>query len=317
MDRTAEGKGGKLLRTALCTAALISVFVMTAASERVSAGVTSAMKLCVKSLIPAIFPFLVLNGILVRCGFPEKAGKIIGAPVSFLFGIDRSLAAAVVTGFLCGFPAGAAAADGIFASGLCRKEDVGRASLCSSFASPGFMIAGVGVSMLGSARAGIALWLFQAAAVICAGITVNLVSPVKLSGNGYTGIKVTVSPLSAVSAAVKESAESMLGICGSVIFFSVFSGFALSLGSLPAAVRCVIACFFEMTSGTEAAAEMLPPDIAFVAAAWAAGWSGVSVHAQTSLVTGGKTGGRYVAGKALTSLLSALFAAAALKTGLI
>ena len=78
MDRTAEGKGGKLLRTALCTAALVSVFVMTAASERVSAGVTSAMKLCVKSLIPAIFPFLVLNGILVRCGFPEKAGKIIG-----------------------------------------------------------------------------------------------------------------------------------------------------------------------------------------------------------------------------------------------
>ena len=75
MDRTAEGKGGKLLRTALCTAALVSVFVMTAASERVSAGATSAMKLCVKSLIPAIFPFLVLNGILVRCGFPEKAGK--------------------------------------------------------------------------------------------------------------------------------------------------------------------------------------------------------------------------------------------------
>ena len=317
MDKAAEGKGGKLLRTALCTAALVSVFVMTAASERVSAGVTSAMSLCVKSLIPAIFPFLVLNGILVRCGFPEKAGKIIGAPVSFLFGIDRNLAAAVVTGFLCGFPAGAAAANGVSASGLCREEDVGRAALCSSFASPGFMIAGVGVSMLGSARAGIALWLFQAAAVICAGIIFNLVSPVKRAGNRYTGRTVTVSPLSAISAAVKESAGAMLGICGSVIFFSVFSGFVLSLGSLPAAVRCIFACFFEMTSGTAAAAEMLSPDIAFIAAAWAAGWSGLSVHAQTSLVTDGKAGGRYIAGKALTSLLSALFAAAALKTGLI
>ena len=99
--------------------------------------------------------------------------------------------------------------------------------------------------------------------------------------------------------------------------FAASGGLGDVLGSLPAAVRCVIACFFEMTSGTAAAAEMLPPDIAFVAAAWAAGWSRVSVHAQTSLVTGGKTGGRYVAGKALTSLLSALFAAAALKTGLI
>lgn len=317
MNTVTEERRGSLLRNAVCTAAFVAVFVMTAASERVSAGALTAMRLCVSSLIPAIFPFLVLNGILVKCGFPEKLGKLIGSPISALFGIEKSLAAAIVTGFLCGFPAGAAAAEGIFRSGLCREEDVERAALCSSFASPGFMIAGVGITMLGSARAGIALWLFQAAAVICTGMIFNLVSPQKRPGREYTGRSCFLSPLSAISAAVKESAEAMLGICGSVIFFSVFSAFVLSVGAIPSAVRSAIACFFEMTSGTAAAAEILSPGAAFIAAAWAAGWSGLSVHAQTSLVTSGKAGGKYIAGKALTSLISALFAAIALKTGLI
>lgn len=317
MNGTVSEKRKGILYTAVCAASLLSAVVITAASSQVCASVTSAMTLCARSMIPTVFPFLVLNGILIRCGFPEKAGKLLGAPISFLFGVNRSLAAAFVTGLLCGFPAGAAAANGIAEAGLCNENDTERATLCSSFASPGFVIAGIGISMLGSVGAGIALWLFQAAAVVCTGVIFNLISPRNSSAKDSIPSPKNLSPLSAISGSVKEAAGTMLGICGSVIFFSVFSGFVLSLKYLPVAVRCVVAVFFELTSGTAAACEMLSTDIAFIVSAGAVGWSGLSVHAQTSFVTDGKAGGRYLAGKALSSLLSAIFAAAALNLGVI
>lgn len=317
MTGTVKEKRAKLLRTAIYAVALLSAAVITATSSQVSASVTSAMTLCAHSLIPTVFPFLVLNGILIKCGFAESIGKLIGTPIAFLFGINVNLAASLVTGLLCGFPTGAAAANGIAEAGLCREDDTERAAICSSFASPGFMIAGVGISMLGSASVGIALWMFQAAAVVCTGIVLNLVFPRNLSVSGYSPKFPSVSSLSAISGAVKDAAETMLGVCGSVIFFSVFSGFILSLGLLPVTIRCIIACFFELTSGTAAAAKMLSPNTAVIVSAWAAGWAGLSVHAQTSLVTDGRASGRYIAGKALSSLLSALFAAMALKFGVI
>ena len=73
--------------------------------QQASEGVRGAMQLCFDSLIPALFPFLILTRILLSSG----AARILGIPLSplcRLLHIRRTEAGcAVAIGFLGGFAA--------------------------------------------------------------------------------------------------------------------------------------------------------------------------------------------------------------------
>lgn len=92
MDKiTRIKKSSRITEIIIGGVALIAMFVFLATSEIASRTVLNAIILCGKSLIPAIFPFLVLCGVLIRLGFPEKATKSIGKTVEASFGCKRIL----------------------------------------------------------------------------------------------------------------------------------------------------------------------------------------------------------------------------------
>ena len=286
-------------------------------SGQASAAARNGLLLCGKTLIPAIFPFLVLNGILMRLGFPAWIGRKVGIPLGRLFGIRPACVAAVFVGLFSGFPAGAASAHQICESGLGDARDRDRSVLLASVAAPGFLIAGVGNGMLGSPLLGLALYLFQLAAIFLVGIL-----DARLFGGMEEGLPLTPlpkhhSPLLTLSEALREAADATVGICGAVIFFSALGGI-IGLLPLPTLLRCVVVGFLEITAGTSLSASLLPHPLSFLVIAGIVGWSGLSVHAQTVMVTGGKLKvGRYLLSKALTGVLTVLFAAASLLLGII
>jgi len=286
-------------------------------SGQVSKAALKGILLCGKTLIPAIFPFLVLNGILMRLGFPEWIGKKLGKPLGWLFGIRPACVAAIFVGLFSGFPAGAAAAHQICESGFGDDRDRNRTVLLASLAAPGFLIAGVGGNMLDSPMLGFALYLFQIAAAFAVGIL-----DARLLGGNTSGMP-PLPPRKrnrlffTLAEALREAADAMVGICGAVIFFSTLGGM-VSLLPFPDILRCLLVCLLEITAGASLTASLLPLQTAFVLIAGAVGWSGFSIHAQTVMVTGGKLKvGRYLLSKALTALFTALFAAVALILGIV
>ncbi|MBE6622482.1 MAG: hypothetical protein E7630_06005 [Ruminococcaceae bacterium] len=286
-------------------------------SERAAGAAQKGLLLCGKTLIPAIFPFLVLNGLLMRLGFPEWIGRRIGKPVGRLFGISPACVAAVVVGLFSGFPTGAAAAHRICQGGLGSDGDRNRTVLLSSVAAPGFLIVGIGGRMLDSPHRGLALYLFQLAAIVTVGI-VNA-RPFGQRAEGALPVPVPrrKSLFLALGDALRDAADATVGICGAVIFFSALGGM-IALLPLPDSLTCLLVCFLEITSGASLAASLLPAPLAFVMIAGAVGWAGCSVHAQTVMVTDGKLKvGGYLLSKCLTALLTALFAAAALFFGFV
>lgn len=286
-------------------------------SGQASAAARNGILLCGKTLIPAIFPFLVLNGILMRLGFPAWIGKRVGKPLGRLFGIRPACIAAIFVGLFSGFPAGAAAAHQICESGLGDDRDRDRSVLLASIAAPGFLIAGVGNGMLGSPLLGLALYLFQIVAVFTVGIL-----DARLFGGIEEGLPLMPLPkrhslFLALSEALREAADAIVGICGAVIFFSALGGM-IGLLPLPSLLLCVIVGFLEITAGASLSAALLPPPISFLVIAGILGWSGLSVHAQTVMVTGGKLKvGRYLLSKAMTALLTVLFASISLFCGIV
>ncbi len=302
----------------LPTAALAALFLFLATSDLAARAALRGLELCGKSLIPSLFPCLVLCGLLLRVGFPEWLAAAVGRPVGRILGISPSSVAAVPAGLLCGFPTGAAVAFGIRSRGLCTDRDCERTLCMSAFASPAFMIAGVGSGMLGSARLGLFLWLVQAAATLCAGLLMNGTERAAVPSDPICFPRKRHAPLAALAESIRVSADTTLGICGAVLFFSVLTGYLSSLSILPPILQCALACFLELTSGASLSARLLPDAAALIAIAAASGWSGLSVLAQTALVTGGELRlRRFLLSRLLSSLLAALFAAVAIKAGVV
>jgi hypothetical protein len=103
----------------------------------------------------------------------------------------------------------------------------------------------------------------------------------------------------------------MLGVCAFVVFFSVITGLlgnALEgLGASQGAKAWIFA-LFELTGGVAASAGVKPVSLAVIIAAFAVGWSGISVHFQVASFCDGVNVllGRYILSKLLHGALNAL-----------
>ena len=275
--------GGKrivLLISFLSVSAYLFLFPEPAAED-----VTRALHLCAGSLVPALFPFLVLGNLYAKSGLATALGKWVGGPFSTILGVPERSAGIVLLGLFAGFPTGAAAAARLYRSGGCTKQEAERAVALSNQPSPAFVLAAVGFAAFGSVEIGLLLLAAELISLVLASILLRVfaarrpaeeavwsVDPAHdtIEGGKYPSF------LSAFTGAVKDAAYAMLVICGYVIFFSVLSGIAVAVfnrygGFMPSSVTDLLSCTirgcFELTSGVLTAPSTLFPANLFLASA--------------------------------------------------
>lgn len=248
-------------------------------------SVKSALEVCAMGLIPSLFPFIVLTGMIISSGLSDKISHILGKPVAYLFGVDKDCACAVILGCLCGFPIGAVCTRELFASGKIEKSTAERLISFTNNASPAFCIGTVGLALFSDIGYGIRLYFCQLAAALLIGTVQR--KPYKQST--HTPSSRSTQPLSdMLSVAVSEAGLTILKICSFAVFFAVV-GDALAavcsrfFGELAAALS---AAFCELTLAGRRAAS-LEMKTARLIVAFAVGWSGISVHMQCASVLSG------------------------------
>ncbi len=276
-----------------------------------SDSVKRALAICASGLIPSLFPFIVLVGIMNRSGLSAFISKLIGAPIGKLWGIRKEAAYALFLGILGGFPIGAVCIRELYESGGIEKEEAEGLLAAVSSASPAFCIGVLGINQLGSARAGILLYLCQ----IAASLAVNRIDKVPPSHATSAYRKPVRAPLSDIlTEAVSTGGLTMLKICSFAVFFSVI-GDAVCLAAENAAGIYASAFFASLIELTLAGkkASSLPRTASLIICAFAVGWSGFSVHMQTASVLSGSGLGlkRYFIKKLLQGILCAIFMLAA------
>lgn len=74
-----------------------------------AAGAKDGLLLWFNTMIPSVFPFILITNILHRLGGIRLFARIFGKPVKKLFGCSAGGAYAVIVGLLCGYPMGAKA----------------------------------------------------------------------------------------------------------------------------------------------------------------------------------------------------------------
>ena len=266
-----------------------------------------ALALCGRSVVPALFPFLVLSSLLVSLGFGELVSPYLAGLMTPLFRLPGCASSALLLGLAGGYPIGAQTAARLYQEGSLPRGEAERLLAFCNNSNPVFLISVLGAGVFGSVRAGVWLWLIHILAALLTGLVFRRAG--ESGSHQHTTRKTpcrTVSFSTALVEAVRGGAAGMLSVCAFVIFFYALAAPLAALGGRLGPLLVGLTELFSLTP-------LLTADsFGFVLAAGCAGWGGLSVLFQTAAVLEG-SGLRLrncLLGKVLQGLLSAALALA-------
>ena len=281
-----------------------------------SASVRSGISLCLETLIPSLFPFMVLSEALRALPAAEGFFSRLAAPLTRLLAVSPVGGAALLQGLFFGAPVGAMALLHALESGRISRAECERLLGAATVPSPAFLIGAVGTSLLGSTRTGVLILL----SVLLSSLLSLLLSRPRTAVAAPPPLAPSSAPSAArlLTHAVRASARALLTVCAFVLFFSLLSGaLGAALSSLPRELYATLAALLELSDGSARAAALGKKIPAACLSAFAAGWSGLSIHAQIYAICEGHglSFRSYFLCKAVTGILSALLVLSVLFLG--
>ena len=315
--KTGRDRRGLLLLATLETAIFLLLLLRSdIAIEYMNKG----LKLCVYTVIPSLFPFMVISELIVSSGVIQRLGRAVSGLFRLLFGVGENEGCACLLGAICGFPIGARTLCTMYDRGMISREEAERALTFCNNPGSAFVISAVGGSLFGSRQLGVMLY----ACVLLSAVAVGILGRLFFKKSEHTRThSALVRPteedgILAFVAAIRNSAASMLTVCACVAFFSSLVG---CLGAmleglrLPKALLAALFGFFEISGGAGMAAETEPLVAAILLCAAGLGWSGLSVHLQIAAICAGRglSLKPYFIAKAAQGMLCALIMGVMLK----
>ena len=314
-----------LLGVVLVLAAVSLVLWPQQSMEAAATG----LGLCGNVIIPSLFPFFVLSGLVVELGLAGYVGRALEGIMYPLFRVPGSCASALALGFIGGYPVGARTAIGLYEKGLCSKTEAERLLAFCNNSGPAFILGVVGAGVFCDSRVGVLLYLAHALASVCVGLVFRFYKASEGRGKSSKSVRsdIRAQRLStAFTETVKNSFLSTLNICAFVVFFTVVIRMLTASGILPALAkglgvllaplgmteewgRRLLTGVLEVSSGVWSLTGEGSLSGRLSMAAFMLGWAGISVHCQVLSFLGGSglSVGTYLTGKTLHAGLSAVF----------
>ena len=269
-------------------------------------GARQGIALCLKTVIPSLFPFFVLS-ILLTSSLMGRSLPVL-RPIGRLFGLPTGAESLLIPAFLGGYPVGAQSAAAAFRSGQISKQEADRLLCFCSNAGPAFLF-GMAGAMFPRGWMAWALWGIHIGGALFASFLI----PGKNTGSVTPEKGQTLSPSSALNTALRV----MASVCGWVVLFRVILAFLgrWILWLLPAAAQVAVMGLLELSNGCCALPAVRDIPVRFCICSGMLSFGGLCVTMQTRSVTEGLSMKLYLLGKLLQTLFS-LSAAALIMYGL-
>lgn len=219
----------------------------------VAAGALSGVQLCLQTVIPSLFCFMVLTGFLINSGLYRLISLPLGPLTKGLFCLPPSMGSVVLLSLIGGYPMGAKSIAGLLEQGRLDRATAQQMLPFCCCAGPSFIITAVGSGMFGSAQAGILLYLVQLFVSILLGAVLGmrergqqrrmLCAPLPAQRTS------DFMPMSQAFVLSVSQAVSALGqMCGFVILFKALSDI-LSSTLEGGVLSCLLLGSLEVTNG--------------------------------------------------------------------
>ncbi len=313
-------KNGSLAVSAVLAA--LAFIGLTLCPSAVSHGARRGIEICLETILPSLFPFMVVGSLITELGLTAKLSKALSPATSRLFGVSGAGAGAFFLGLTGGYPLGAVAAVQLNKNGSVSKSEAERLLGFCDNTGPAFIIGVAGGEVFKSSAAGIFLYGVHIAAAILTGMLLCWKEHGEFAQ--FAG-DVSFRPLpEAFSASVKRSVSVCGAVCGFVVFFCVVLGLLEESGLLMALMgrlsegfglelgfsRSLLTGLMELGGGISSMKGMGISALNLALSAFILGFGGLSVQAQalSAIAEGGLSAGKHLWGKLLHGFLSALLA---------
>jgi sporulation integral membrane protein YlbJ len=253
------------------------------------------MSLCVRTMIPSLFPFMVVSELIVRSGAGESIVRLPARLLGPRLGLPPEGICACLLGLLCGFPLGSRAAAAYYRAGHLTDRQFNVVLAACNVPSSAFLVCAVGLSLFGSRAVGRGMLVLALIAALTSGLVINFVchkgkgeerACAKRDGEAQEN----VGSAQILPAAISSAAHAMFKVCATVLLFSALMGAVtgmLERMALSEMVQAVLLGAFEMSSGVYAGALLSNTHTARILCAAIIGWGGLSVHCQIVSVCAG------------------------------
>ncbi|MBQ3181544.1 MAG: hypothetical protein IJB50_02165, partial [Clostridia bacterium] len=274
---------------------VLFVFMVLKTQESTECVLT-ALKLCVNTVIPSLFPFFVLSGLLVNLGFIALFGKILTPISKLLFKTSGKGAVVFVIGIICGYPTGAKVVADMCREKSLTKEEAERLLAFCNNSGPLFIIGAIGTTMLKNHSLGVALYIIHLLSAIFVGVLMGIFAKNEkaLPVRDICVLNIGTAFAKSIEGAVK----SILNVCGYVVFFSILCAMAKNV---------FLISILEVTTGAKNLIDCgFSEKITFVLLSAILGFGGICVllQVQSEVSKAGLSLRLYVLGKILQSLIS-------------
>ena len=296
---------------ALLLLALLLLRHRTAAAT----GVVSGIHTCLGTLIPSLFPFILLACLCTN----SRAAQVLFRPLSpvmrHVLRLPACAAPAVLLGLTAGYPTGAKITANLYADGKLTQEQAARL-LCFCTA-PGYAFAAAytGSLLLRSERIGLNLFFACTLASLLLGLILS-----RFTEKPEKSPKLPESAPGGIVSAVQDGIKATVSLCGFVIVFSMLlavlhdagifqflCGFLSRFGLTVPLSGALLTMGLEITAGVSQCVYWHLPVYVL---AFGLGFSGVCIHLQIfsffhkAGLPLSKT--RYIGARLLNGLLSAV-----------
>lgn len=294
----------------ICFSAFLATLLLIISPEKSVNYALESLGICYEVIIPSLFPFFVCSSLLVYSGFCDGLSKSMRFMMKPLFNINGAGAAAFVLGLVSGYPLGALTACQLYEGSYLSKSEAERLLASCNNSGPLFILGAVGAAMYHSVTFGVILYCSHILAAFTVGIIMRFYKK-----DSYVPPH---TPISTVQKSIGEifrislanSINSILTVCGAVIFVSVISKLFLEFIPVTGVMHSVILGGFEFVNGMS---ELSGLDISLLSklilSSWIVGFAGLSVHLQVMAVVShsGLSLIPYITGKVMHGIISALY----------
>ena len=271
---------------------LLAMLLLILDSQTVLRGAQDGVMLCLQTVIPSLFPFFFISGMVNRTllGYSGKALS----PIGRVCGIPSGAESLIILGLTGGYPVGAQAISSAYENGCITKRDAERMLGFCNNAGPAFVF-GMVASIFENKWIPWGLW----GILIISALLTGMILP------GKSNIVCRI-PQNGKNKPLEQALKAISIVCGWVILFRVLIFFLNRwfLWLLPANWAAVLSGLLELTNGCIALHNSFTPAFQFVAFAGLLSFGGFCVGLQTVSVAGKLSCKTYFFGKLLQTVIS-------------
>lgn len=270
------------------------------------AGASAGVELCLKTVIPSLFPFLFLCSLMTGTLWGERFPVLLR--IGKLTGIPEGAESLLIAASMGGYPAGAQAIGEAYRENRLTRADAEHLLTFCSNAGPAFLF-------------GIIVQQFPDKSVPWILLLVHLFSAFLTGMLHHAGDRqfASLSPKKgSASQHLTKSVRTMGIICGWIVLFRILTDFLTQwfFWYFPSDIRVILSGILELSNGCCMLSQIQNTSFRFLVCSGFLSFGGLCITMQTASVIGGLPLKPYLWGKLLQSFFSLSLSAFYLNLGL-